>query len=396
MRGMFIHRLAALLLLWGAIATSHAQTLTTLVNFDGSNGDGPDGGSLIWGSDGLLYGATRSGGPGNSGIIFKVDLSGNLSMVYNGYSSAAAPALGLLLANDGNFYGTTSLDGIFAGGTLYRITPDGTYTVLYEFSYYDGIVPNGGLIQGADGYLYGTTNGGGSGGPTSIFKMSLAGDFTVLHTFDGNEPQNPTGGLVQTPDGNFYGTGFLGGQSGYGGIFKIAPDGTFTTVYAFTRDDGNGDNPDAALVLGADGSLYGTTGGNYTASYPGTIFKITPDGTLTTLYTFKGTDGSDPRHSALIQASDGNFYGTTNAGGAHGDGTIFSITPQGVFTKLYDFSGSDGRTPFGGLVQGPDGAFYGTTSAGGAKFRGTVFRFTVPGVGSAGGTVASNFVSRPR
>jgi uncharacterized repeat protein (TIGR03803 family) len=384
MRAMFTNRLAALLLI---CAASHAQTLNTLVNLNGSNGDGPDGGSLIWGADGNLYGAARSGGPGNYGVIFKVTPSGNLSMV-NSFSSEAGPALGLLLANDGNFYGTTTLDGIFAGGTIYRLTPDGSYTVLYELSYYDGIVPNGGLIQGMDGFLYGTSYGNDAGGTATVFKMSLDGDFTVLHTFGDGEPQAPEGGLVQTSDGNFYGTGLLGGQSNrYGGVFKMAPDGTITTIYSFMASDGNGVNPDSALVVGADGCLYGTTGGDYTPAFPGTIFKILPDGTLTTLHTFIGTDGANPRHAALIQASDGNFYGTTYAGGAHGWGTIFSITPDGVFTKLYDFNFTDGRNPLGGLIQGRDGAFYGTTSSGGSSYRGTVFRFTVPGVGTAGGVM---------
>ena len=204
-----------------------------------------------------------------------------------------------------------------------------------------------------------------------------AQSLTTLYSFAGSDGALPEAGLVRGSDGNFYGTTYFGGTNGDGTVFKITPSGTLTTLYSFAGSDGV--DPVAGLVQGIDGNFYGTTyqGG---ANGEGAVFKITPSGTLTTLYGFAGSDGEFP-YAGLVQGSDGNFYGTTVFGGADcldlGCGTVFQITPSGTLTTLYNFAGSDGVAPYAGLVQGSDGNFYGTTQQGGANNVGTVFRLGV-------------------
>ncbi len=260
-----------------------------------------------------------------------------------------------------------------------------TFTTLHNFDGTDGADPSG-LVQGTDGNFYGTTGNGGAinpcsangGGPGcgTVFQITPIGTLTTLHSFNGSDGANPAAGLIQGSDGKFYGTTSLGSIDGT--VFSIIPGGTPVTLYNFCSqtncDDGS--NPAAALVQDTDGNFYGTTSGGG-ASNSGTLFKITPSGTLTTLYSFDGTTAAGPR-AALVQGSDGNFYGTTIAGGAlgcgpsnpEGDcGTIFKITPQGTLTLLYSFCVQHSGCPDGfhpsGLVQGTDGNFYGTTTYGG-------------------------------
>ncbi|MGA2748339.1 MAG: choice-of-anchor tandem repeat GloVer-containing protein [Verrucomicrobiota bacterium] len=195
---------------------------------------------------------------------------------------------------------------------------------------------------------------------------------------------------MQGSDGYFYGTTAYGGTNDLGTVFKIRADGALTSLYSFTGTN-DGAYPQAALAQGSDGNFYGTTasGGAYTNQLGqgcGTIFKISTNGTLTSLYSFSGgNDGGYPQ-AALVQGSDGYFYGTTASGGGYEMsqpgicaqcGTVFKITTNGVLTSLYSFGGgSDGAYPYAGLVQSSNGRFYGTT-AGGLGGVGTVFRLTV-------------------
>jgi uncharacterized repeat protein (TIGR03803 family) len=224
--------------------------------------------------------------------------------------------------------------------------------------------------------------------------------FTTLYKFcsqpnctDGEFPN----ALVQATDGNFYGTAAHGGahntstcyNQGCGTIFRITPSGTLTTLYNFCSQSGceDGETPDAALIQSTNGNLYGTTyyggiaGGNCLPDGCGTVFTITLSGKFTTLHSFDGTDGAGPA-GALIQGTDGNFYGTTNYGGTNSLGNVFQITPNGVLTTLYSFCTQpgpgcpDGSLPFDGLVEGTDGDFYGTTYGGGPLGGGTVFKIT--------------------
>jgi len=240
------------------------------------------------------------------------------------------------------------------------------------------------LIQATNGSFYGTTSSGGVVGGT-VFKITSRGTFTLLHSFEGTDGSEPVGGLIQATDGNLYGTTFRGGANGVGTVFKVTLAGTLTTLYSFCTQSGctDGENPLGGLVQASNGIFYGTTydGG---ANNGGTVFKITSGGTLTTLYNFGSLDGFYPE-AALIQATDGNFYGTTYLGGAGDEGTVFKITTAGTLTTLHSFcseSGcADGETPAGALVQATNGTFYGTTPGGGTKGDGTVFSLAV-GLGS--------------
>jgi uncharacterized repeat protein (TIGR03803 family) len=204
--------------------------------------------------------------------------------------------------------------------------------------------------------------------------------FTTLHSFDSTDGSEPQASLVQATDGNLYGTTFDGGASsactgGCGTVFKISPSGALTTLHSFDSTDGK--NPWAGVIQASNGNFYGTTlyGG---ANTYGTIFEITASGTLTTLHTFDWTDGANPR-AGLIQASNGNFYGTTSSGGANGYGTVFKITSSGTLTTLHSFDSTDGENPNAALIQATNGSFYGTTLRGGTYEQGVFFKITSSG-----------------
>jgi len=229
-----------------------------------------------------------------------------------------------------------------------------------------------GLVQATNGYLYGTTYAGGTSDYGTIFKVTMSGNLTTVYNFcsqsDCTDGVFPDSTLVQATNGDLYGT--TEGPSG-GDIFQITPTGTLTVVYNFSPTNGCG-GP-SGLVQGTDGDLYGTTGaGAYPCEY-GSVFKVTPGGKLTAIYKFCSqsncADGSYPS-AGLVKATDGNFYGTTSYGGANNSGTVFKITPGGELTTLYSFcsqSGcTDGYYPRAALIQGTDGYLYGTTSYGGA------------------------------
>src|ERR1039457_4687537 len=250
------------------------------------------------------------------------------------------------------------------------------FTTLVSFTGANGNLPfMENLVQGKNGSLYGTTTYGGTSGNGTIFKVTPTGTLTTIYNF-ANTPDgaNPDAGLVEGTDGKFYGTTEAGGSHvpPYGTVFKITSSGTFTSLHSFTGADGQG--PEAALVQGSNGNYYGTTAGGG-ASNLGTVFKITSTGTLTTLHSFAGTDGWEPE-GALIQATDGDFYGTTVRGGTSSDGTAFKITPTGTFTPLHSFDVTDGYEPVAGLIQATEGNFYGTTYSGGTYGEGNIFEMT--------------------
>jgi uncharacterized repeat protein (TIGR03803 family) len=298
----------------------------------------------------------------------------------------------LVQATNGYLYGTTSIGGAIGEGTVFKITPAGTLTTLYSFCAQGGLCTDGagpwaGLVQATNGYLYGTTYYGGAYNYGTVFKITPSGTLTTLYNFCAKtgctDGKYPRAGLVQATNGDLYGTASEGGANNWGTVFRITPSGTLTTLYSFCSQSGctDGAGPWAGLVQAANGYLYGTTyGGGFTA---GTVFKITPSGTLTTLYNFCAktgcTDGGAP-YAGLVQATNGDFYGTTASGGA---GTVFKITPSGTLTTLYSFcaqSGcTDGENPFAGLVQATNGDLYGMTPFGGDKSFGTVFRITASG-----------------
>jgi uncharacterized repeat protein (TIGR03803 family) len=258
--------------------------------------------------------------------------------------------------------------------------PAQAFTTLLNLDWTNGADPEGPLLQGTDGNFYGTMYEGGAYGYGTAFKITPDGVLTTLYSFCAQancaDGAYPFGGLIQATDGNFYGTAFDGGSSEFccGTVFKITPGGTFTRLYSFCAQTNctDGAYPQGGLVQATDGNFYGTTYGYGVYGY-GTVFKITPGGAPTTLYSFCAqtncADGSNP-NGGLIQASDGNFYGTTANGGAQyralaNLGTVFRITPIGTLTTRHSFHFADGSHPFAGLVQAADGTFYGTTYEGG-------------------------------
>ena len=357
----------------------------TLYSFkSGKDGAKPYNG-LIQGSDGDFYGTTQNGGSNkNYGTVFKITPQGEETVLYrfaSGKDGANTYYGGLIQGSDGNFYGTTYAGGGKKdNGTVFKITPQGQETILYRFAGGDdGENPIGGLIQASDGNLYGTTAfGGGRSSKGTIFQITPQGVETILHRFIsgfGFDGENPAAALIQGFDGEFYGTTPYGGANGNGTVFRITPQGHETVLYSFkSRKDGA--TPISGLIQGIDGTFYGTTlsGGD---KNDGTIFQITPQGQEAILYSFAGRkDGANP-YNGLIQDRDGNFYGTTSQGGAKNKGTLFKVTPQGQETILYSFAGgNNGASPIGGLIQGSDGNLYGTTPLGGTSNFGTVFRIT--------------------
>jgi uncharacterized repeat protein (TIGR03803 family) len=383
--------LALAMVLVSAIVTTpsaQAQTVTTLHAFDGADGETPLA-AMIQGADGNLYGTTRYGGVNNDGTVFKMTPSGTLTTLHSfDGADGTWPFAGLVQAANGNFYGTTYNGGANGDGTVFEITPGGKLTTLYSFCSQsgctDGEDPHAGLIQATNGNFYGTTIGGGTNGLGTVFEITAKGALTTLHSFNGADGCIPYAGLVQASNGNFYGTTYNCSPYGDGTVFEITPAGTLTTLYKFCFEGGfcaDGADPYAALIQASNGNLYGTTvgGGAYGTGFDGTVFEITPSGTLTTVYSFCPdgcTDGDEP-YAGLVQATNGNFYGTTLLGGTEAFGTLFEITPSGTLTTLYTFDITDGENPAAGLVQATNGVFYGTTEAGGANLLGTVFSLSV-------------------
>jgi uncharacterized repeat protein (TIGR03803 family) len=306
--------------------------------------------------------------------------------LYNLGSNSGDPAnpawIGLFTqGRDGNLYTTSTYGGLNTEGAVFQLSPSGTMTPLWSFDGTNktnsGFYPYSGLTLGTDGNFYGTTYAGGSTGAGTVFKINASGKITTLHSISGC----PEGDYIYAPpiqglDGNFYGTASDGGCEVFGTVYKITPAGKLTVIYTFP-----GTSKLAypmAVTLGNDGNFYGTAlgGGAY---HFGGVFKITPGGKLTVLYSFSGTpDGQTPK-GTIIQASDGNFYGTTEGGGVNGLGSIYKMTPAGALTILHSFSESDGMGlhPLAGLVQATDGKFYG--AAGSNTSSGVLFQITSKG-----------------
>ncbi|MGA7292640.1 MAG: choice-of-anchor tandem repeat GloVer-containing protein [Terriglobales bacterium] len=365
----------------GVVVSAQAQTFTSLYSFQSTNGAYPQG--LVQGTNGYLYGATTAGGDEfDSGTFFKISTSDKQTTICDFYDigpcrDAQAPTANLVLGASGAFY------GVDTNGQVFKITAGGKLTILSTSSNSVSVSP---LVLASNGDFYGTMKLGGVydncfGYCGSVFKMTAGGKLTTLHSFcevvqngactDGDEPEYA---LVEGSDGNLYGTTSGGGtdgvNAGYGTIFKITPTGTLTTIYNFPGYT----QSSSALIEGADGNFYGTTadGGSGKYGAGGTFFSVTSSGDLTTLYNFCSlqncADGQQPANIYL--ATDGNFYGITWFGGLNNQGTIFQFTPSGTLTTLHNFDGTDGSGPNGGgtLMQDTNGTFYGTMQEGGESW----------------------------
>ena len=344
---------------------------SVVARFPWEVGSSPSSGTLTQGPDGAFYGTTYIGGTNGYGSVFKMPTAGNIEVLYsfnsvtetNGNNlDGIGPAAGLTLGRDGSFYGTTILGGNNGLGTVFKITPEGSFTSLYSFGaivdtngeVLDGIEPATSLVEGQDGEFYGTTEYGGTGSG-SIFKISSSGVLTPLYQVpppqsDTSDRTGPPSALALGANGNFYGTTTYGGSNYVGSIFEITPTGIYMTLYSFGFEL-DGGYPLCGLVRGRDGDFYGAAsqGGPRTN---GAIFRITPAGKFSRVSSFNGQNGSDPNW--LIQGRDGFFYGTT------ANGLIFRVSSGGTMTLLFQ---SAGEFPVGGLIQGNDGNLYGKTLA---------------------------------
>jgi len=281
----------------------------------------------------------------------------------------------LIIDPAGNLYATSELGGTYGDGTVFKVSPKGVATVLHNFgaSPTDGQQPRGVLTRDQAGNFYGTTYLGGTTGGGVIFKLSPAGKETILYNFSSSEGANPIGGLTLDPSGNLYGELWYSGQ-----VFKLTPDGSFSILYDFNNLMLTGGN----LIQNKAGSLFGTEG---PIDGPAQIFELTPQGEETTLYDFS-SDNSEGRYpnSKLAQDAQGDLYGSASSGGANDWGTIFKYSASGEFSVLYSFcpldNCADGGEPYSWLTLDASGNIYGVGYIGSTNGKGAVYRLTPAGV----------------
>jgi uncharacterized repeat protein (TIGR03803 family) len=380
-----------------ANTVAHAQTFSVLYNFEINTSDPYDflnPGTLAQGQDGNIYTTSASGGVGydggvtGNGTVFNMTTAGALSELYTfneGVTAGFQPYSGVTLGTDGNFYGTT-FSSVLAGcysnvgcGTVFNIGPGG-FNPLYNFTGgSDGGNPIAAPVEGNDGNFYGTSaDEDAEGSCGTVYSITPSG-LTTLYTFEGTSGCDPEAPLVLGADGNFYGTTTYGGMNEQGVVFKFTPPaGPYSVLYYF---DGIHGRFPVSLVQGRNGKFYGTTATASASS--GVVFSITSTGKLKVLHAFAAAGSSDDGQSplgGLVQATDGNFYGTTNGGGTAGSGTIYRISASGSYSKLYDFDGTTAGNPYVGLLQHTDGTLYGLSGAGGTYNSGTFYSFAVPGL----------------
>ncbi len=352
---------------------------TVLYSFTGgADGRGPVAG-VIRDSAGNLYGTTQLGGAANAGVVYKVDTTGKETVLYTftGGADGGDPLAGVIRDSAGNLYGTTFLGG--ASGVVYKLDPAGNETVLYSFSGgSDGALPQAGVTRDSAGNLYGTTQNGGIANAGVVYKLAVSGQETVLYNFTGGaDGYQPFAGVILDSAGNLYGTTSAGGTVAAGVVYQVDTTGHETVLYGFTGG-ADGSQPYAGVMHDAAGNLYGTTcaGGPANA---GAVYKLDAQDNETVLYRFTGgVDGRCP-HAGLTADSVGNLYGTTVFGGTANQGVVYKLDAAGQLTVLYSFTGgADGGNPYAGVIGDSAGNLYGTTSNGGRDW-GVVFKLDTTG-----------------
>ena len=337
-------------------------------------------------SAGNLYGTTGAGGAENAGAVYKLTAAGQLNVLYSftGGSDGSGPRSGVVRDSAGNFYGTTVYGGAYGAGVVYKLDTTRHLTVLYSFTGgSDGANPFSGVILDSAGNLYGTTAYGGSAyrnaGHGVVYELSSAGQLTVLYSFSGGtDGAYPYAGVIRDSAGNLYGTTYFGGAAGQGVVYNVATANSETVLYSFAGG-ADGANPNAGVVRDSAGNFYGTTiyGGT---SRAGVVYQVTAAGAETVLYTFTGgTDGTGP-YAGVIRDTVGNLYGTAAYGGAAGEGVAYKLDTTGVQTVLYGFPESGGGYgPNSGVILDGAGNLYGTTPQGGSLGAGVVYRMSAAG-----------------
>jgi uncharacterized repeat protein (TIGR03803 family) len=385
LRNRILDRVAwALVAVLATVAAPLAQTQTfkTLYTFTGGL-DGSEPGSTLLLSNGNLLGTTPTGGAFGLGTIFSLNIATGQFTVLHAF--AGAPSDGgnggaeLMTDSAGNLYGTTQIGGSSNLGTVYKLDPSGTMTLLHSFSGLDGEYPEAGVVMDAQGNLYGTCEAGGTHNYGTVFKLGPTGTLTILHNFtslhDGTAHSDGAGPwtTLRLQGSNLYGTTLAGGDDKNGTVFMVnASTGKETLLYNFPRDEGP--SPPTAVIGDGKGNLCGTAG----LGYPGGAVYMLNLSTrkATALYVFSepGADGTRPM--GVMRDSQGDLYGTTYEDGAFGYGTVFELDAAGNLTTLYNFTGgTDGAGPLAGVIQDSKGNLYGTASDLYVAF-GTIFEIT--------------------
>ena len=369
----------------------NATNLTDSVNLAGStnttltiyNVSAADAGTY----SAVVSNALGSSAPSSGALLTVINVTAPGTMLASLYSfvggkDGAIPN-GLAQDTNGVLLGTSQKGGANGAGAVFQVTSSLTPSNTYTFTGgADGANPKAALARGSDGYFYGSTYNGGTSGSGTLFRLAN-GAFSNLYSFGaGADGAFPAADLIQGSDGSLYGSASGGGTNNFGTLFKVTPGGAFTGLYSFSGGN-DGGQPQAPLVRGADGNFYGTTSAGGSNGY-GTVFRLVSNGPPVTIHTFAGvSDGAFP--NGLVLGLDGNFYGTTSGGGLKTNGTVFAMNPSGALTKLYDFGGltnstnRDGANPLSGLARGTDGNFYGTAANGGLYGDGTLFKITSSG-----------------
>ena len=351
--------------------------VTQLYSFDGTNGANPIYSNLVQGRDGLLYGTTVYGGVNNAGAIFKIDTSGNITLLHSCNSSTGwYPWGGLVLGPDGNFYGTTSTGGAGSFGVIFKITPTGTYTVLHNFTYYPtgGGYPYGGLVLAEDGSFYGVTDFGGAGEGGVLYRITSAGQFTVIYSYDYTVSSNAQVAPVQGANGNFYVVSIEGGANGFGSVTEVSPRGALVNAFSFDGET-EGKYPVGSVAQGFDGDFYGST--DQAGAVPGgVLFKVDANLDYTVLEDFGAIagGGTDPE-SGMVLATDKNLYGLTLGGGSRDFGTIYRVTPDGTLNNIFGWTVNVQAQA--AMVQQTNGTLYGVTYSGGNFGLGIVYSLSL-------------------
>jgi uncharacterized repeat protein (TIGR03803 family) len=368
-----------------ATPSVRAQTFSIIDNFAWNGGGVNPLAGLVIDSNETLYGTTSAGGSIGYGVVFAMNLAGTEKVLYDftGGADGASPQSSLILDSLGNLYGTTYSGGTYGAGTVFMVTKAGKEKVLYSFTGgTDGANPIAALSMDASGNLYGTTSAGGTYGGGTVFEVTKGGREKVLYSFgQGTDGANPVAGVTLGAKGKMFGTTSAGGTYGYGIIFQLAPSssGWNETVLHTFEMQSDGGTPYAGLVFDQSGNLYGaaTSGGDGSG---GTIFELTPSGAgwnFDVLYGLPGSDVSGPFRNLMLDSS-GNIYGTTHCDGT-GNGTVYELTNSAgtwTYNSLHVFSGSDGYFSYSNMVIDKRGNLYGTTQWGGASGDGVVFKVT--------------------
>jgi uncharacterized repeat protein (TIGR03803 family) len=328
-----------------------------------------------------LYGATEFGGRYDWGVVYKVDQAGNETVLYSftGGADGAAPNGDLVCDSAGNLYGTSFEGGKHGRGNVFKVDPSGNETVLHNFAGPDGGSPEAGVVLDAGGNLYGTTNGGGADDDGVVFKIDPIGNETVLYSFTGgSDGGRPNARLIRDSLGNLYGTTASGGAHNSGVVYKVDPVGNETVLYAFTGG-ADGGYPSTPVTRDSAGNLYGTTDSGGTHAF-GVVYKVDSSGNETVLHSFtNGADGRYP-YAGVVRDAAGNLYGSTHNGGHGKLGVVYKLDASGNLTVLHSFTGgADGAGPGGRLVRDSAGNLYGTTYPGGANRKGVVYKIDLAG-----------------